>query len=71
MLAACVLLASSAHAQSTKFYDRNGNYQGQTSQEGSRTVTRDKNGNTKGYTQREGNSTVYRDMNGNLRRSSQ
>ena len=65
MLVLGVLLASSAHAQSTKFYDRNGNYQGQASQEGSRTVTRDRNGNAWGYSQPEGSHTVYRDKNGN------
>ena len=61
----CIVLASPAHAQSIKFYDRNGNYQGQASQEGSRTVTRDRNGTAQGYSQREGNSTIYRDKNGN------
>ena len=65
LLAFSVFLVSSAHAQSTKFYDRNGNYQGQANQEGSRTVVRDKNGNAQGYSQREGSSNVDRDMNGN------
>ena len=57
--------APPAVAQTTKFYDKQGNYQGQLKPEGSRLVARDKNGNPQGYYERQGSQIIHRDTNGN------
>jgi hypothetical protein len=54
-----------ATAQTTRLYDRMGNYQGQLSQEDGRLVARDARGDPHGYYVREGAQIVHRDNAGN------
>jgi hypothetical protein len=60
-----VLCVTPAVGQPTKFYDKQGNYRGAITREGSRDVVRDQNGNPKGYYEQQGHETIQKDLNGN------
>jgi len=65
-----LLLTGSALAQQTSNYDRNGHYQGSSTQNGRTTSYTDRNGHFAGSAVSNGRTTTYYDRNGHYQGSS-